>query len=253
MTARSFRRFALATATTLGALASAQAADVVAPAPSFSGLYAGVELGYGFGEVDSVRSDGAATATTGLQDGGDLEGFIGGVRVGGNVQTGRFVFGAELSAAIADMDYEGVVVTPPPPPPAPATTEIIGVNLELDTLVTLTGRVGVALGSRSMVFAKGGLAYGHTETVITRTATATEPPLVLGSDDNDRFGYTIGAGVESFVTDRVSLFAEYAYTDLGTAEYVGNGTTPPAPAPTVVRIEQDVQFSDVRVGLNFHF
>jgi outer membrane immunogenic protein len=39
------------------------------------------------------------------------------------------------------------------------------------------------------------------------------------STDDNRFGYTIGGGLEAKLTEHIRVKAEYLYVDLGEAEY----------------------------------
>ena len=115
--------------TTFGAalgVGAAHAADpfpVAAPAQAadWSGFYAGIHGGYGFGEVDVT--DGTIGGATAIGTGGDLEGFVGGIQIGADVQRGSLVFGAAISASLTEMEYHGaVVVAPPTTPVTPPVT-----------------------------------------------------------------------------------------------------------------------------------
>jgi outer membrane immunogenic protein len=148
------------------------------PAPAFSwtGLYLGGLVGYGWGSVD--------TDTTSF----DADGFLGGVYTGYNYQfPNNVVVGIEGDVTYHDQDGSGGG----------------GVSASTDWNGTLRPRIGYAF-DRFMPYITGGLAVGNVE--------ASEPG---DSDSAAAVGWTAGAGVETAITDNVTARVEYRYTDLG--------------------------------------
>lgn len=78
---------------------------------------------------------------------------------------------------------------------------------ELGVFGSVRARAGYAFNP-FMIYATGGVAAGEVE-----YSDAT------GSDSNTQVGYTVGGGVEGFVTDNVTARLEYRYTDLGDDDY----------------------------------
>jgi outer membrane immunogenic protein len=152
-------------------------APYVAPVPVFTwtGFYAGVNAGYGWGKQKST-----ADATFGSLDGAKLGGTV-----GYNQQVGALVFGVE-----GDWDWSNA-----------KNTNGAAVS-KLTSEMTARGRVGYAV-DRVLLFTTGGYAGG----TIDRS--------VAGPAANDwHNGYVLGGGMEYAFTSNVSAKAEYLYTDL---------------------------------------
>jgi outer membrane immunogenic protein len=146
------------------------------PAFSWTGLYLGGVVGYGWGDVD--------TDTTSF----DADGFLGGVYTGYNYQfPNNVVVGIEGDVTYHDQDGSGAG----------------GVSANTDWNGTLRPRLGYAF-DRFMPYITGGLAVGNVE--------ASEPG---DSDSGTAVGWTAGAGIETAITDNVTARVEYRYTDLG--------------------------------------
>ena len=199
-------------------------AQTYAPAPaafSWTGFYAGANVGYGTG---SFTKQASTSAPANL---GSPKGAMMGVQAGYNYQVGQFVAGVE-----ADYDWANVASH------SQFKTLADTGSTRLTSVGTLRGRLGFA-ADRALVYATGGLAYGtiHTKDVVAA------PPAVL-SDRNGRAGYALGAGIEYAFTNNISAKAEYLYTSLG------NKT---AFAGTADQARVGLKSSAVKVGLNYHF
>ena len=153
------------------------AAPYVAPVPVFTwtGFYAGVNPGYGWGS-----QKGTADANYGSLDGAQVGGTA-----GYNYQMGQIVLGME-----SDLDWSNAKNTN-------------GAFVSKQTSIgTVRGRVGYAV-DRVLLFTTGGYAGGNVE----RTVGAAS-----ASDWHN--GYALGGGMEYAITNNVSAKAEYLYTDL---------------------------------------
>jgi outer membrane immunogenic protein len=186
-------------------VASASAADLVRPrqqmpvkAPAYvpptplydwTGFYAGINGGYGFG-----RSDFSAPFASGGFDAGG--GLIGGT-LGYNYQVNRIVFGVE-----GDMDANF----------AKGSAPCAGVICETksDWLATLRGRVGYSFG-RFMPYVTGGAAFGNLKTSIS----------TVGSASDTKTGWTAGGGIEAKINGPWSAKLEYLHVDLGRGASIG--------------------------------
>ncbi|MDH6234123.1 outer membrane immunogenic protein [Mesorhizobium soli] len=194
-------------------------APEVIPVFSWTGAYVGLNVGFGGGKFKHEIVGAAPAASFNASS----SGFVGGVQVGYNYQIDQWVVGAEADFQGAnikgDVDFGGVVP----------------VGTKLDWYGTVRARAGMLATDRLLVYATGGLAYGHTKTY---------SEMMLGnsvSESKTKAGWTVGAGVEYAVTDHVSLKTEYAYTDLGKAR-VFDGD-----------IDRKVNFHSVKFGINYKF
>jgi outer membrane immunogenic protein len=191
--------------------------------PEWSQFYAGIFGGYGGGTYEYVGTAGAGFPWIGNGTGALL-----GVQAGADYQMGNLVLGGVVDLAWSNLSANtnggGATIT--------STLQYLG---------TVRARAGVAVDT-ALLYAHGGLAFGRTE---TSAADAVGP---IPFNDNDRLGYTVGAGVEVKMTDQISVFGEYAFTDLGNPIVFSN---PPAGVP--FDLNESLRFHSVKVGLNYRF
>jgi outer membrane immunogenic protein len=148
------------------------------PAFSWTGFYAGLNVGGGFSGENAF--DGFQGTTSGRASGG-----LGGIQVGYNYQvTPRFVVGIEN-----DFMATGI-----------KTKDTLGNEVSLPFLGTGRARAGVTfMESQLLVYGTGGLAFGQVK----------DPTI-----DKMRIGWTAGGGVEWAFRSNWSAKVEYLYTDL---------------------------------------
>ncbi|MET3925835.1 outer membrane protein [Devosia sp. 2618] len=193
---------------------------------SWTGFYAGVNGGYGWGNLTTTNLDEHETF--------DVNGGIGGVQVGYNQDFGGFVLGIEADFGISNVtksvDFydQGIFFG----------TATNGVR----NLATVRGRAGVAI-DRLLPYITGGLAVGSGQlqyNLLGETFGSTQTHV----------GWSLGAGLEYAVSDRLTVRAEYLYTDLGTAHYDA-ASKPPFFLGTP--FDNKINFGTVRGGINFKF
>jgi outer membrane immunogenic protein len=279
----------------------ALAADIPLKAPplpppavfSWTGFYGGANVGYSWGNSSNTwnifaANLGGATACPPASgalcvagtDSNHMNGVIGGLQIGYNWQTGRYVFGIETDFDAtgqrgnqtfngANGAFLGGVIAPAPT--AAAYTE------KLSWLGTLRGRVGIA-SDHTLFYATGGLAYGEVKNTGSATisgsttgagpCTAALPafgtcPLGNWSNSADKTGWTIGGGVEQAFAGNWSVKVEYLYVDLGRvnttfATLPGCFGGPGGAGCSLVRpgsgtISSRITDNIVRLGLNYKF
>lgn len=171
-------------------------------APSFSpfhGLYAGINAGVGgFGsnvtDLDSDMFDGEGSELNVFGNGGILGG-----QVGYNFNADRFVYGIEA-------DFQGTTFS--------EETSIDGDHLaegSWNWFSTIRGRAGVAVGD-ALFYATGGVAFVNAD------FCGADGECETDGDEDLAFtktltGYTVGAGAEVKLTDRISVKGEYLFVD----------------------------------------
>ena len=181
---------------------------------NWSGFYVGIQGGYGWGDSEH-HAPGLSTGTF------DTSGGLVGVTWGTNWQRGNWVYGLEsdFSFSSIDGDISGCFLT---------------CFTDIRTLGTTRVRLGYAM-DRSLVYVTGGLAYGNVRAGMRE---------ISFEDDETRYGWALGGGVEWAFAPRWSLKAEYLHVDLGDRRnYSVFGTS------TDVDITADI----ARVGLNYSF
>jgi outer membrane immunogenic protein len=222
----------------------------------WTGLYAGLNAGVGFGGADAVQTKGqaapnianiAGNARPGLVD-LDRVGVIAGGQIGYNLQFGRYVAGVE-----ADLGYTHFTDT------RDVGTAQLNTGLALnnrfrskiDYLGTARARLGVTW-NQALFYGTGGLAVGRTRHSVTMFG-ATGNVQFAGEREKTRVGYAVGGGMEYALTEHVSAKLEYLYYDLGrstlnVAVVAGSGGAGTG---------YDSRFKDrgntVRLGVNYKF
>ena len=226
--------FATAAIAALGAGQAANAADLpgrnAAPAPAvygaapiftWTGVYAGVNFGYGAGKFKGTNG-----GTFGSPDGG-----VFGATLGYNYQVGQALFGLE-----GDYSYNG----------AKNTNGVPGLGLrpgaatatgKASDLLTARARLGYSV-DRALLFVTGGYAGA---TVKTSVVDPTIPASF--SSSGWRNGYALGAGLEYAFTQNISAKAEYLYANFGSK------TAMSAPWASNVGLSENL----IRGGVNYRF
>ncbi|QPC93349.1 outer membrane protein [Mesorhizobium sp. INR15] len=218
------RRLVVATAGFLAALAvPAFAADpaatlpMTAPGFDWTGYYAGLQAGYGWGQSEITGFDGGPFSVSPDLSGG----FIGG-HVAGLWQFDQAVIGGE-----ADLNYARI-----------DGNADLGVGNPLGTKINWFGSVNAKAGfsmDRMLVYGIGGIAFAGIE-------TSQAPSL---AETKTSVGWTIGAGVDYALTDKFVVGAQYRYYDFGSEHF-------DTPDPFVDR-DQNVKLNTVGVNLSYKF
>lgn len=250
------------------------------PPPSFSwtGLYGGINVGYGFGNGDAAVGQQLFRNQTNnlanFQFGGpawslnnDLNGVTGGGQIGYNYQFSPWlVIGVEADIQAADIrnrTFASVI----PFPAVGGFVSYAGATQTahfVDWWGTARGRLGITLPSypNLLFYATGGYAYGAVNTTFNYGALVTAPPAAVAGAafasavyDNTRSGWAAGGGFEwtPMALPTWSLKLEYLYTDLGSITQTGLGFGFPAGFATAATQTIPTRWHTVRAGLNWHF
>ncbi len=204
--------------------AAASFGDVPSHGVNWSGIYIGVNGGYGADAGEIADKMGLLGASP---DGG-----FGGGQIGVNLQRGNLVFGIEADLQAANITGAKSLAAGP---------YTLGTKTSLDWFGTLRGRLGYAAGS-ALVYATGGLAYGHItdENSCATTGTCICVPGSNWKREKDATGYVVGGGAEYKFNPSWSAKAEYQYLNLGQENHWAKTT------------KEDFEVSTVRLGLNYH-
>lgn len=271
------RRILLSTASATLLLAATSPAW----AQDWSGPYVGGQIGYGFQPEDdderilfdkdlngqfgdtvlTVANANAfspgfcgGSAQTNAPAGGcdeDEEGVDAGLRAGYDWQVGNWVFGGLVEYSGADItDSVSAYST------TPASYTM---TRELSSVIAVRGRLGYAW-ERWLPYVTGGLAEGDVDRSFATTNGVNT--FVERGDDNVS-GWQLGAGVETKVSDRVSVGVEYLYTSLDDDSYRVRAQGPaPATNPFILtngagtdfkRGDDKFDFSSLRATVSFRF
>jgi outer membrane immunogenic protein len=253
------------------------------PQFTWSGFYAGVNIGYGFGNNDPdygahsfytpfpVPTDIVAGALWSSRVA--LSGVVGGGQIGYNYQFNPWlVVGVEADIQGAGLSSKAMSISTPDPAVLGLGAHFGTINAtqNVDWFGTVRGRIGVApFNARLLIYGTGGFAYGGVDHLFQYADTfPTLPSALFGSTSvsSAKTGWTVGGGVEysPFEFPNWSLKAEYLYVDLGKTNLatfgsglllIGAAAAPGGMAPGVFVAAHDpaTRFHVVRVGLNYHF
>jgi outer membrane immunogenic protein len=222
---------------------------------SWTGFYVGANVGYGWGrtgpelignttglDIPNAIAGGTIPSTYGLRE----HGVIGGGQFGYNWQTDNWVWGLEADVQGSGI-AESVAFSHPAVvgPPRLFETASAG-SASLDWFGTVRGRLGFGW-SQAMIYATGGLAYGHVSESISNHVVPP-PPSGSFSSSSVRLGWTLGAGAEWAFANAWSFKAEYLHVDLGAS----TGRTMPGPVDFLdYRFRHEYEIA--RIGINYHW
>jgi outer membrane immunogenic protein len=211
----------LLAALSVPALAADPTVDVPMTAPGFdwTGYYAGMQAGYGWGQSDISGTGGGPFSVSPDIDGG----FVGG-HVAGLWQFDQAVIGAE-----ADLNYSSV----------DGTADLVAGNT-LGTDIKWFGSVNAKAGyamDRVLVYGIGGVAFAGIETSQSAGAAFSET--------RTNVGWTVGAGVDYALTDKFVVGAQYRYYDFGSEHFDGSNG--------FADRDQDTKLNTVGVNLSYKF
>ena len=221
-----------AVAILVAAAGMARSADPtsVEEAVDWSGFYFGAHVGYG-----GANFEGCSGCT---DTGGDIDlsvlnlnGVLGGVQAGFNMQMDSIVFGIEGDVSFMDWDDLSFGAN---------DSSSSDVAAEVDLLASVRGRLGIAMDD-VLLYATGGIAIPDA------ASTILDPTDELNVNFND-IGGVVGGGVEFAATDSLRLRAEGLYYFFGDKENLG--TSVPS-----VNAGENFEFQDAftaRLGVNWY-
>lgn len=216
------------------------------PVHSWTGLYLGVHLGAAMSQdrVSEVAPfyNGPGTFQNSGRNSPDL---LGGVQAGYNFQFQSLVFGIEGDLGWMDINrstqfpaYQGV---------ATRVGDSIA-SLETGWYGAITGRLGITLDPKLLIYAKAG--WGFVDSTVSYTDTnPTGITLVSGTSRSGTLdGAVYGAGLEWAFNRNWSVKAEYLHFDLGSTSVVARGSD-----GVNYTFRRDLSVDTVKAGLNYKF
>lgn len=227
------------------------------PSRYFSGLYAGIHVGAVWSD-STLRDNGTPGSLLAPPYGAfacgpaltgnycstpfrlDADGLVAGGQIGANWRHANLVFGVEGEFGGSNLDEGRTLIRPF------QDRDIASVNM--DWYAALTGRLGLVVGDRMLVYTKAGAAFARLSYFgadIDLTGTPASFQIYQGSvarASGTSTGWTIGGGLEYAFDSNVSLKLEYLYTDFGSKTAV---------SPEGDRYKFETDMHAVKFGLNF--
>ena len=209
-----------------------------AAAPSWTGLYFGVNAGGAWQSAQTQGNYGASINGIGahipVSNSLTRAGFIGGGQVGYNWQSGSLVYGVEA-------DISGLTGKLSTSQPQVIGKGTINTSNRIDWLATFRGRFGFVVGGDTMLYTTGGLAVGGVHNSFGYNSTSW-------TDNSTRTGWVAGLGAEHMISQNWAVRIEALYADLG-SKTVHSNTCPSGCKTT--RFANQVGL--VRLGLDYKY
>ena len=155
----------------------------------FDGPFVGVQLGWQQDRRSATTSLVPPTTTRVTGDG-----LVYGGQVGYDANIGGAVLGLEGSITGRSGNSGSAAL-----------------DFETDRTINVTARAGLLVSPESLLYTRGG--YSNARFSLTNPAGNSE----------SRNGYTLGAGYERSLTDKISARIEYAYSNHGSSSLPGMG------------------------------
>jgi outer membrane immunogenic protein len=211
---------------------------MIAAIYDWSGMYIGLNGGGGTSHKcwDAITPAGALLSVEGCHN---ATGAVAGGQLGFRLQSSSFVFGVEAQGDWANLrgSSQGLVTT------------TITNRSRIDGLGLFTGQLGYAFSS-VLLYVKGGAALTSDRYDSWTTAGNV---LAANAGADNRWGGTVGAGLEFGFAPNWSAGLEYDHLFMGTRNttFTSTGAVTAFPLGTVFatdRIRQDVDLLTVRVN-----
>lgn len=262
------KRILLASVAALGLVGTASAADLAVKAPvvyaplfTWTGCYLGANGGW-VGSDESYKtyyagiapdvSAAASALTSNTYSPKDSAGTVGG-QFGCQFQAGSWVIGGEWDWNWSGLKEDNTFYYGDP-------TGAFGVpfnqytHKEMDWFSTVRARVGLAW-DRVLIYATGGLAYAGFDSYnyIKLQPGPLTVPEYNGAYDENRFGWTVGGGLEWAFSNNWTAKAEFLYMDFGSFDYTSPLYTFGVADGRQFKTEVDAKEYVARVGINYLF
>ena len=229
-------------------------APAMAPAYSWSGWYAGVNVGaawskdgttwnanpaaYGVAFTPVLNAAGTGTI--------NKSGATVGGQIGFNYQfSPMWLAGLEADIGYTDLSKARTTVVPPPGVLGTFVTS----TFESKWLATVRGRVGIIAAPSLLLYGTGGVAFADVKTS-DFAFFAADGSINAASSKTTRTGWTAGGGAEWQFSANWSAKVEYLYVDLGRVNYTSPNTFTPA---ATINHDHRVTENLLRVGFNYRF
>jgi len=236
------------------------------PAPSWTGFYIGADGGGAWGTTQSTALISGVIAPV-VTDAGSLaiaaapagipfsfglpiasinyNGFLGGVDVGYNWQSGMWVLGVE-----GDFDGSSMQGN---------TACLVALNCSVkhDWVADVAGRIGLVALDNGLIFIKGGAAWADAQYAVGNSVTVGTPPTTFAVNANASgtlFGGLLGVGFAYMITPNLSAKVEYDHIEFRTQTFnFPITTTPPATGLPTIPAQIHDSMNIFKVGVDYTF
>lgn len=228
------------------------------PSGTWTGFYAGGLLGLGWSHDDAATTGTPAFQALGpaiVPSSLDLShsGLNLGLTTGYNHQSGYFVYGFEADFSFLDFNETNTFTGVPVLGTRLATSSSHSMNF----FGTVRGRLGYAVSNRLLIFGTGGLAFGQVD--LDANVAALDAPALnwSGSNEEFKFGWSLGGGGEYMVTEAVSVKLDGLFYDLDDSQVTARGNAAVRAIAALDGIDYKSKVDNTgflaRIGVNYRF
>lgn len=220
------------------------------PPPLFSwtGLYVGGQIGYGWSTGSFNISGFGPGIPASINAAADTNpaGVSGGGHAGYQYQFNQLVLGVEGSIDGTSQSAAGATAFP-----FAFKGTTVAVHSAADAEGTIRGKMGIAL-DRVLIYGTGGVAFGGWSASLSAAAPNLLPPLFASASTTAaRPGWTAGGGLEYAITNDWWLFAEYRFADFGSLD--NHVLAVSVPTGGFLSEERRLQQNQVQAGFSYRF
>jgi outer membrane immunogenic protein len=250
-----------------GFAATANAADMPVKAPayrsdpiSWTGCHVGASGGEKFGQSSGYQNTAASTLgggpalpagfnyTGAFHADGQILTFFAGC----DYQVNRWVIGGEVDWSFTNMHSGNVFLVPGGIASNGGFGNVNDIwTLSEQWLSTARLRLGYAVADPWLLYVTGGAAWARIQTYETILTNPTAPETAFQT--HDRFGWTVGAGVEYMLSRHWTARAEYLYVDLGRWTTFTNIPAGALGTDTFTNLSVNLHQHIARVGVAYKF
>lgn len=229
----------------------------------WTGFHAGLAGGYSWldaaGDRQLVPSLPAAANSFGIPT-NDTRGYSAGVNAGYDRQFGSgLVIGVDGGFSFGDVRLNETITYGGAVTGSTDNRRFVEIDSRMDWSASVRGRVGYAVGGYLPYVTAGAswARYSHSFTFSDARGDATPanttPPDVV-ADGRGYAGWTVGAGLEKAITDRLSVRTEYSFSDFGSQSFAWKQQIIPGrPYSADGEYAIDLKQHDFRIGLSYRF
>jgi outer membrane immunogenic protein len=227
---------------------AATAADLIEPmepVADWSGFYAGIHGGWGWGDADFKTTDTDFTGTL-IEDGfsTDVDGPIVGGQIGLNWQINQFLLGVEADASWSGIDGDLRIDDIDPP-----STYYFTAQTDVEWLASIRGRAGV-VWDWVLLYTTGGIAFTGID-VDAETEYGGDPAFFNVSESDTLTGWVLGGGIEAKFAENVTGRIEFLHYEFDDGDLTLNFH--PNPDAYFLDVESELDLNVIRAGVNILF
>jgi outer membrane immunogenic protein len=226
----------------------ANAADLIEPAEpvaDWTGFYAGIHAGWGWGDADFKTTDSDFTGTV-IDDGfsTDVDGPVAGGQIGLNWQINQFLLGIEADASWSSIDGDLRIDDIDPP-----SDYYFIAQTDVEWLASIRGRAGVVWDA-VLLYATGGIAFAGLD-VDAKTEYGGEPAYFNDSESETLTGWVLGGGIEAKLAENVTGRIEFLHYEFDDGDFTLNFH--PNPEAYFLDLDSELSLNVIRAGVNILF